>query len=70
MLVGARDLSEAEETALTGSAITRIASAGLPGLADAVDRIAADVDAVHLHMDLESTTRPSRRPTTTPHQAD
>ena len=68
MLVGARDLSEAEETALTGSAITRIASTGLPGLADAVDRIAAD--AMHLHMDLESTTRPSRRPTTTPHQAD
>ena len=56
VLAGARDMSAAEEAALTESAITWLTPAELATpavLAAAVDRMAAEVDAVHLHVDLD-----------------
>ena len=50
LLIGARDLSAEEEADLAASAVGR---PGMPDMAAAVDRLAATVDVVHLHVDLD-----------------
>lgn len=55
ILAGARDFSAGEEEAVAASAIGRLTPAQLAAvdLGAAVDRMAAVVDAVHLHVDLD-----------------
>jgi arginase len=50
LLVGARDLDPREEERLEASAIGR---AGAQSLPDALDELAARVDAVYVHIDLD-----------------
>jgi arginase len=50
ILIGARDFSPGEEEALAASSVQRVPPAGLRA---ALDRMAAVVDAVHLHVDLD-----------------
>lgn len=55
ILAGARDFSPGEEEAVAGSGIARLRPAQLAtaDLDAAVERLAAVVDAVHLHVDLD-----------------
>ena len=57
VLVGARDFSAGEEAALDRSGVTRVGPAELTAgsaiLDEAVDRLAARADTVHLHVDLD-----------------
>jgi arginase len=54
VLIGARSLDAAEEAALRASAVTWLTPDRVPGgLGPAVDALAAQVDGVHVHIDLD-----------------
>lgn len=56
VLVGGHDLDEAEEVLIAGSALTHLpprAFADGAAVTDVLDRLAAEVDVIHLHVDLD-----------------
>lgn len=56
VLVGGHDLDEAEEELIAGSALTHLpprAFADGAAVTDVLDRLAAEVDVIHLHVDLD-----------------
>lgn len=56
VLVGGHDLDEAEEELIAGSALTHLpprAFADGDAVTDVLDRLAAQVDVIHLHVDLD-----------------